>query len=42
MAKKQLFTIEDGAISGGAGSAVSEWAQENKMQAANCHMRHSR
>ena len=25
-------SFEDGAISGGAGSAVSEWAQENKMK----------
>ena len=30
--KKVIITIEDGAISGGAGSAVSEWAQENKMK----------
>ena len=30
--KKAIITIEDGAISGGAGSAVSEWIQENKMQ----------
>ena len=30
--KKAIITIEDGAISGGAGSAVSEWAQENKMK----------
>ena len=30
--KKIIITIEDGAISGGAGSAVSEWAQENKMK----------
>ncbi len=29
--KKAIITIEDGAISGGAGSAVSEWAQEGKM-----------
>ena len=31
--KKAIITIEDGAISGGAGSAVSEWAQENKINA---------
>ena len=30
--KKVIITIEDGAISGGAGSAVTEWAQENKMK----------
>ncbi len=30
--KKIIITIEDGAISGGAGSAVIEWAQENKMK----------
>ena len=30
--KKVIVTIEDGAISGGAGSAVSEWAQGNKMK----------
>ena len=30
--KKTIITIEDGAISGGAGSAVSEWAQENQMK----------
>ena len=30
--KKAIITIEDGAISGGAGSAVSEWAQENQMK----------
>ena len=30
--KKIIITIEDGAISGGAGSAVSEWAQENNMK----------
>ena len=30
--KKVIITIEDGAISGGAGSAVTEWAQENKMR----------
>ena len=30
--KKVIITIEDGAISGGAGSAVAEWAQENKMK----------
>ena len=29
--KKAIITIEDGAITGGAGSAVSEWAQENKI-----------
>ena len=31
--KKAIITIEDGAISGGAGSAVNEWAQENKISA---------
>ena len=31
--KKAIITIEDGAITGGAGSAVSEWAQENKIGA---------
>ena len=30
--KKTIITIEDGAISGGAGSAVAEWAQENKLK----------
>ena len=30
--KKAIITIEDGAISGGAGSAVVEWAQENKAK----------
>ena len=30
--KKIIVTIEDGVISGGAGSAVSEWAHENKMK----------
>tara|TARA_B100000035_G_scaffold48222_1_gene36773 strand:- start:491 stop:1651 length:1161 start_codon:yes stop_codon:yes gene_type:complete len=30
--KKAIITIEDGAISGGAGSAVAEWAQENKLR----------
>jgi len=30
--KKSIITIEDGAISGGAGSAVAEWAQENKIK----------
>ncbi len=30
--KKAIITIEDGAISGGAGSSVSEWAQEGKMK----------
>ena len=30
--KKTIITIEDGAISGGAGSAVAEWAQENKAK----------
>ena len=30
--KKAIITIEDGAISGGAGSAVAEWAQENKLK----------
>ena len=30
--KKTIITIEDGAISGGAGSAVSEWVQENQMK----------
>ena len=36
--KKIIITIEDGAISGGAGSAVSEWAQENiiKSQIVIC------
>ena len=32
-AKKIIVTIEDGAISGGAGSAVNEWAQENNIKA---------
>ena len=32
-AKKIIVTIEDGAISGGAGSAVNEWAQENNITA---------
>ena len=31
--KKAIITIEDGAITGGAGSAVSEWAQENQIGA---------
>ena len=31
--KKAIITIEDGAIYGGAGSAVNEWAQENKVSA---------
>jgi 1-deoxy-D-xylulose-5-phosphate synthase len=31
-AKKVIITIEDGATSGGAGSAVNEWAQENKLK----------
>jgi 1-deoxy-D-xylulose-5-phosphate synthase len=31
--KKAIITIEDGAMSGGAGSAVNEWAQENKISA---------
>ena len=31
--KKAIITIEDGAMTGGAGSAVSEWAQENKISA---------
>ena len=31
--KKVIVTVEDGAISGGAGSAVSEWAQENQISA---------
>ena len=31
--KKTIITIEDGVISGGAGSAVNEWAQENKINA---------
>ena len=31
--KKAIITIEDGAITGGAGSAVSEWAHENKINA---------
>ncbi len=37
-AKKIIVTIEDGAISGGAGSAVNEWAQENnnKSQTIIC------
>ena len=39
--KKAIITIEDGAISGGAGSAVAEWAQENKVNSNN-HLRHSR
>ena len=30
--KNNIITIEDGAMSGGAGSAVSEWAHENKLQ----------
>ena len=30
--KTIIITIEDGAVSGGAGSAVSEWAQENKIK----------
>jgi len=30
--KKIIVTIEDGAILGGAGSAVSEWVQENKIK----------
>ena len=30
--KKTIITIEDGAISGGAGSAVAEWALENKAK----------
>ena len=30
--KKIIVTIEDGAISGGAGSAVNEWAQENNIK----------
>ena len=30
--KNTIITIEDGAMSGGAGSAVSEWAHENKLQ----------
>ena len=30
--KKIIITIEDGAISGGAGSAVNDWAQENKIK----------
>ena len=29
--KKVIITIEDDAISGGAGSAVNEWVQENKI-----------
>jgi len=32
-AKKIIVTIEDGAISGGAGSAVNEWVQENNIKA---------
>ena len=31
-AKNTIITIEDGAMSGGAGSAVSEWAHENKLK----------
>ena len=31
--KKTIITIEDGVMSGGAGSAVNEWAQENKINA---------
>ena len=31
--KKTIITIEDGVMSGGAGSAVNEWAQENKISA---------
>ena len=31
-AKKIIVTIEDGVISGGAGSAVNEWAQENNIK----------
>ena len=34
-AKKIIVTIEDGAISGGAGSAVNEWAQENNIKSQN-------
>ena len=30
--KTIIITIEDGAVSGGAGSAVNEWAQENKIK----------
>ena len=30
--KNTIITIEDGAMSGGAGSAVSEWAHENNLQ----------
>jgi 1-deoxy-D-xylulose-5-phosphate synthase len=30
--KNIIITIEDGAMSGGAGSAVSEWAHENKLK----------
>ena len=30
--KNTIITIEDGAMSGGAGSAVSEWAHENKLE----------
>lgn len=30
--KNTIITIEDGAMSGGAGSAVSEWAHENKLK----------
>ena len=29
---RPCHNLEDGAISGGAGSAVSEWAQENQMK----------
>ena len=31
--KKAIITIEDGAMSGGAGSGINEWAQENKISA---------
>jgi 1-deoxy-D-xylulose-5-phosphate synthase len=31
--KRAIVTIEDGAMYGGAGSAVNEWAQENKISA---------
>ena len=31
--KRAIITIEDGAMSGGAGSAVNEWTQENKISA---------
>ncbi|MBD63339.1 MAG: 1-deoxy-D-xylulose-5-phosphate synthase [Gammaproteobacteria bacterium] len=30
--KKLIVTIEDGAMAGGAGSAISEWAQDNQIK----------